>query len=102
MAEGCVDSRMKKKRVFRSRILIFMVLFVVGVFAVSYFSAQAAINEKQAEHARLCAEYEELCAENAEKQARVDRGRDEANLEQLAREKYSYVYPDERVYLIKP
>ncbi|MBR1811897.1 MAG: septum formation initiator family protein [Clostridia bacterium] len=93
---------MKKRRIFRSRLLIAAILCAVCVFAVNCFIAQSKINTKQAELNRLQVEYESICALNAEKQNRLSKGADAANLEKAAREKYGYVYPDERVYVVTP
>lgn len=93
---------MKKNKFFRSRILIICIVIAVGYFCVRFFIAQSKIDSQSAEYDRLCAEYESLVAENSEMQSRISKGKDPDNFEKAARDKYGYVYPDERVYVVTP
>ncbi len=83
-------------------LLIIVGIFAVVVFTVYCCSAQKKINTKRAELAQLEAERDELIEENNELRAMKARGKDEENMERVAREKYGYIYPDERVYVISP
>lgn len=93
---------MKINKLFRSRLLIVCIVIAVGYFCVRFFIAQAKIDSQSAEYERLKAEYESLIADNSEIQRRIEKGKDASNFEKIARDKYNYVYPDERVYVITP
>ncbi len=93
---------MKRVKIFRSRILIIAIVIAVGYFCVKFFTSQTKINSQQAEINRLMAQYESLTAANDELEDRIARGKDPENYEQAAREQYSYIYPDERVYVVTP
>lgn len=84
-----------------------LLLLIVGIFAATVFtvyccSMQRKIDLKKAELAQLQTQCSELEEENNDLRAMKARGRDEENMERIARENYGYVYPDEKVYVISP
>lgn len=83
-------------------VLIIICIFAVTLFTVYCCSLQRKINMKKAELAQLEVEQTELEEENAELRAMKAKGKDAENIERVAREKYGYIYPDEKVYVISP
>ncbi len=93
---------MKKPKLFRSRIFILCMVIAVAYFCIRFFATQSKINAEEAELEGLTAEYSRLLNENAEMQDRLSKGQDAENFEKAARERYGYVYPDEKVYVLTP
>ncbi|MBQ6018868.1 MAG: septum formation initiator family protein [Clostridia bacterium] len=83
-------------------LLIILGIFAVVVFTVYCCSVQKKINMKQTELMQLEAERDELIDENEELRAMKAKGKDDENMERVAREKFGYIYPDEKVYVISP
>ena len=83
-------------------LLIIVGIFAVVVFTVYCCSVQKKINTKKAELVQLENERDELIEENEELRAMKAKGKDDENMERVAREKYGYIYPDEKVYVISP
>ncbi len=78
-------------------LLVVMVAFAI-FFAVSIVSSAKVIKDKKAENDIALTEYNELIAENEEYQNIIDNGDKDEYIEKLAREKYGYIKPGDRVY----
>jgi cell division protein FtsB len=73
-----------------------LAVFVIGVFPTRQYLAQrSATSEREAT-------LEQLRAENAQLQARVDALGTVAEIERIARSEYNLVYPGEETYAILP
>ncbi len=90
-------SKVKKQRKFSFVLLVVIVASVI-YFAVSLVSSAKEIQSKQAEIDELETQCEQQIAENDELQAIIDSGDKDEYIEQVAREKYGYIKPGERVY----
>lgn len=90
-------SKVKKQRNF-SFILLVIVVAVVVYFAVSLVSSAKEIQSKQAEVDALQAECAEQLAENEELEEVINSGDKDEYIRQVAREKYGYIMPGDRVY----
>lgn len=93
MAKG----KVKKQRSFSFILLVVIVAFAI-YFAVSLVSSAKEIQSKQAEIDELKTQCEQQLAENDELQGIIDNGDQDDYIEQVAREKYGYIKPGERVY----
>lgn len=93
MAKG----KVKKQRSFSFILLVVIVAFVV-YFAVSLVSSAKEIQSKQAEIDELQSQCDERLAENEELQEVIDSGDKDEYIKQVAREKYGYIMPGDRVY----
>ena len=90
-------SKVKKQRSF-SFILLVIVVAVVVYFAVSLVSSAKEIQSKQAEVDALQAECAEQLAENEELEEVINSGDKDEYIRHVAREKYGYIMPGDRVY----
>ncbi len=90
-------SKVKKQRSF-SFILLVIAVAVVIYFAVSLVSSAQEIQSKQAEVTQLQSQRDEQLAENEELQAVIDSGDKDEYIRQIARDKYGYIMPGDRVY----
>ena len=87
-------------RRLRSR-LVACALVALAVW-VTFFDSHSLLRRASyaRELARLTDENEQMVAANAETQARLDRGLDDATVEQVAREQYGMRRPGETVYRV--
>ncbi len=90
-------SKAKSKRSF-SFILVVMVVTVVIYFAVSIVSSAKEIQARQAEVNLLESQCQEQLAENEELQNVINSGDKDEYISKVAREKYGYIKPGDRVY----
>ena len=90
-------SKVKKQRSFSFILLVIVVAFVV-YFAVSLVSSAKEIQSKQAEVNELQAQCNQQLAENEELQEAINSGDKDDYIQQVAREKYGYIMPGDRVY----
>lgn len=81
-----------------SFILAVIIVAVVIYFAVSLVSSAKEIKAKQAEINQLQIQCEEQLAENQELQNVIDSGDKDEYIAGVAREKYGYIKPGDRVY----
>ena len=87
----------KKRRI---PIPIKMVIIVVcGFSVVSTIGLQADIAARKHDLADLNARITEQQLQNRKLTAMVEAGKDDQYMEKVAREKWGYVYPDERVFV---
>ena len=101
------DMQLLKKRFDRmnqqerrfSFITLAVVLLVVCVFVVTILSLTAQAQEKKREIASLNATLAAQQAENQRVQDLIDQGDESEYIERIAREKYGYARPEERVYI---
>lgn len=93
MAKG----KVKKQRSF-SFILLVIIVAVAIYFAVSLVSSAKEIQSKQTEIVELAAQRDEKLAENEELQEVIDSGDKDEYIQQVARDKYGYIMPGDRVY----
>lgn len=90
-------SRKRKKR--RHSVALAALFCALACYFVAYFiSLRVKINDREAAITELKAEYGEQIDENAELRMILDGGNKSAYIEKIAREKYGYAKPDERVY----
>ena len=90
-------SKAKKQRSVSFILIVVIVAFVV-YFAVSLVSSAKEIQSKQAEVDELQAQCNEQLAENEELQDVIDSGDKDEYIQQVARVKYGYIMPGDRVY----
>ncbi|MBQ8783358.1 MAG: septum formation initiator family protein [Clostridia bacterium] len=90
-------SKAKKQRSFSFILLVIIVAFAV-YFAVSLVSSAKEIQSKQAEVDSLQAQCNEQLAENEELQEVINSGDKDEYIQKVAREKYGYIMPGDRVY----
>ncbi len=90
-------SKAKPKRSFSFILAVIIFAFVI-YFAVSMVSSAKEIKAQQAEINQLQAQCNEQLAENQELQDVIDSGDKDDYIEQVAREKYGYIKPGDRVY----
>lgn len=90
-------SKAKKQRGFSLILLVIIVAFAV-YFAISLVSSAKEIQSKQAEIDELQVQCNEQLAENEELQEVIDSGDKDEYIQQVAREKYGYIMPGDRVY----
>lgn len=91
---------MKIKKQVKIAIFLAVGLVLTVYFSVHFIKSQAAINASKAEYELLKQERDDLRKQNDETEQLLRSGESAENLEKVAREKYGYVYPDERVYYI--
>lgn len=82
-----------------SFITLGVVLLVLCIFVVTILSLTAQAQEKKHEIAALNATLAEQQAENQRVQDLIDQGDESEFIERIAREKYGYARPEERVYI---
>ena len=87
----------KHKRKHSLLITVAFIAFLV-YFTVSIISARSDIKEKQDEVNQLSSQCETVENENKELQNNLDNGDKEDYIERIAREKYGYIKPGDRVY----
>ncbi len=90
-------SKAKKKHGFSFILAVIMVAFAI-YFAVSLVSSAKEIKAQQAEINELQVQCEEQLAENQELQDVIDSGDKDEYIGKVAREKYGYINPGDRVY----
>ncbi|MBQ6267193.1 MAG: septum formation initiator family protein [Clostridia bacterium] len=91
--------RMNQQERRFSFITLAVVLLVVCVFVVTILSLTAQAQEKKREIASLNATLAAQQAENQRVQDLIDQGDESEYIERIAREKYGYARPEERVYI---
>ena len=82
----------------RSFIVSFCIVALCAYFAISLFSISKEISNKKAEIAAVQTATTEQNKKNDELRKVVDGGNIDEYAESLARDKYGYVMPGERVY----
>lgn len=82
----------------RSFIVSFCIVALCAYFAISLFSISKEISNKKAEIAAVQTATTEQNKKNNELRKVVDGGNIDEYAESLARDKYGYVMPGERVY----
>ena len=88
----------QKTRKNRSFIVSFCIVALCAYFAISLFSISKEISNKKAEIAAVQTATTEQNKKNNELRKVVDGGNIDEYAESLARDKYGYVMPGERVY----
>lgn len=88
-------TKAKKKHSF---LLLVVIVALVIYFAVSLVSSAKEIQTKQSEVSELQAELDEKLAANEELQDVIDSGDKDEYIQQVARDKYGYKMPGDRVY----
>jgi len=88
----------KRKHKNHSFIVSFCIVALCAYFAISLFSISKEISEKKDEIAAVQTEIAEQNKKNAELRKVVDSGDINEYAESIARDKYGYVMPGERVY----
>lgn len=91
------SKNVKHKRKHSLLITLAFIAFLV-YFTVTIISARSDIKEKQDEVNQLSSQYETVENENKELQNNLDNGDKEDYIERIAREKYGYIKPGDRVY----
>ena len=93
------SKNVKHKRKHSLLITLAFIAFLV-YFTVTIISARSDIKEKQDEVNQLSSQCETVENENKELQNNLDNGDKEDYIERIAREKYGYIKPGDRVYVI--
>ena len=88
----------KNKEKKRSIILIVLLCALVVYFVATLISIQSKVRAQQNVNESLSATYQQKLEENAELEERIENGKEEENIDRIAREEYGYALPDERVY----
>lgn len=88
---------MVKKRK-RSFLLTVCLICAIIWFLVSIISTSKGIEEKKLEVKQLQAQYDAKIDANEELQRMIDSGAKDEYIEKIAREKYGYIKPGDRVY----
>lgn len=91
------SENVKHKRKHSLLITLAFIAFLV-YFTVTIISARSDIKEKQDEVNQLSSQCETVENENKELQNNLDNGDKEDYIERIAREKYGYIKPGDRVY----
>ena len=93
-------AKVKNKNKNKKSKIIILALLIFGVYAfVSLYNSYSGIIKKQAEIAQLQAEQKAKLAESDELDYLLSEGGDKEYIEKIAREKLSYVAPDEKVFI---
>ncbi len=90
-------SKVNKKRSFSFFLLVIIIAATV-YFAVSLVSSAKEIQAMRAEVSELESERDRQLAENDELQDIIDSGDKDEYIQKVAREKYGYIMPGDRVY----
>ena len=93
-----VKKKTKKSKRKYSFVLTVCFISLVIIFAISLFSIKKEIDERNAEKAKVEAEYSQEISENEELQSQIDSGSKDDYVEKVAREKYGYIKPGDIVY----
>ncbi len=88
-------SKNKKKHSF---VLLVVIVALVVYFAVSMVSSAKEIQSKQDDVNALQSELNDKLAENEDLQGVIDSGDKDEYIQQVARDKYGYKMPEDRVY----
>ena len=89
-------AKIKEKK--RSIILIVLLCALVCYFVATLISVQTKVRAQQNINESLSATHQQKLEENAELEDRIKNGKEEENIDRIAREEYGYALPDERVY----
>ncbi len=93
------QTRKNKKTPRRTSVLLAVPFVAIVIASVTVFvNQQVAINKLNQEKAAVSAKLEAQEAENKELAEIIEGGNQDAYIERIAREKYGYVKPEERVY----
>lgn len=84
----------------RKHSFILTVCFIAALiaFSILLISINKQIGESRAQLAQVQAQHDQIAAENAQLQNEVDSGSQDDYIERIAREKYGYIKPGDRVY----
>lgn len=93
-------AKAKTKKSKRKHSFTLTVCFIAALiaFSILLISINRQIGESRAQLAQVQAQRDSLAAENAQLQNEVDSGSQDDYIERIAREKYGYIKPGDRVY----
>ena len=100
LKRGKFMAKPKQKRPKRQHSFIMTVMFIVVAvfFVISVAAINKEISERKEYVEQLQSQYDEQEAENKELQSMIDSGNQDEYIEKVAREKYGYINPGDRVY----
>ena len=93
-----VKKKTRKSKRKHSFILTVCFISLAIAFVISLFSIKKEIDARNAEKAKVEAEYSQEISENEELQSQLDSGSKDDYVEKVAREKYGYIKPGDIVY----
>ena len=90
---------MKNKNNLRViRLSLIAVIIILIIFGIAIGKRIATTSRQKREISSLEQTVTEISEENSKIQETLDNGEDESYIERVAREEYSYVKPEERIY----
>lgn len=91
-----MSKKIKNKKALS--IVIIISLAVLLIFGVAVAKRLKTTQKQETEISSMKQSVTDLSEDNSEIQQTLDSGEDESYIERVAREQYSYVKPEERVY----
>ena len=91
-------AKVKTKKRKHSFMLTVCFIAALIAFSILLISINKQISESRAQLAQVQAQHDKIAAENAQLQNEVDSGNQDDYIERIAREKYGYIKPGDRVY----
>ena len=94
-----MSEKIKVNKEHRFSVIALVALFLVsGIFIVTIISLRAEAKEQERYIAELESEYTSQMMENEALSQLIEQGDEADYIERIAREKYGYAMPEERVY----